>query len=160
MSTLEFVHENVILTTTQTQGITDVLLLVISTAMQRLRNAIMTMLWQSWTRTMQITALLVFYFIAISKTPCYERKTLQQKVTRRAWKWLCASCDAMCTWVDGKIKMESPYRRRTKHVLSQHRSRNKRAVMAMTVLAMHANAHTERRSKGAVMSTRFIYVGF
>jgi hypothetical protein len=34
MSTLEFVHENVILTTTQTQGITDVLLLVISTAMQ------------------------------------------------------------------------------------------------------------------------------
>ena len=43
--------------------------------------------------------------------------------------------------------MESPYRRRTKHVLSQHRSRNKRAVMAMTVLAMHANAHTERKTR-------------
>ena len=135
-STLVFVHEHSI----SVQGIQDMLLLVISAALQRLKNAILAILWRLWTNIIQVTVVLVFHFAVLTETPCYAHRTAQQKAARRAWKWLFTSCDAMCTWIDSKIKLES----RANRAVNQHRSRNKRALKAMTVLAMRASAHTKR----------------
>ena len=138
-STLVFVHEHSI----SVQGIQDMLLLVISAALQRLKNAILAILWRLWTNIIQVTVVLVFHFAVLTETPCYAHRTAQQKAARRAWKWLFTSCDAMCTWIDSKIKLES----RANRAVNQHRSRNKRALKAMTVLAMRASAHTERQTR-------------
>jgi hypothetical protein len=65
-STLVIVHEHSI----SVQEVQDMLLLVISVALQRLKNAILAILWRLWTNIIQVTVVIVFHFAMLTETPC------------------------------------------------------------------------------------------
>jgi hypothetical protein len=104
-------------------------------------------LWTSWVRLIQIVAIFVSDFVVLTDEKRQyvrrtDRMTIARRavaVARRAATRIFASCDELGTWITENIHTSQ---RITRRAVTKHRQR--KIITAMSVLAMRANAHTER----------------
>jgi hypothetical protein len=100
-------------------------------------------LWTFWVRFIQIVAIFVSDFVVLTEEKRqYIRRTDRMTVARRAATRIFASCDELGTWITENIHTSQ---RITRRPVTKHRHR--KIITAMSVLAMRANAHTERMTR-------------
>ena len=106
-----------------------------------------------WCRTVQLAAITIAYVIYSEPPPKEHKNTTSGcwwKMAQRIWSGFTVGCTDICEWLERNLpppQIPRSQRRKVMTALRTHQSRSRTATIAMSVLAMQANATiaSERR---------------
>ena len=102
--------------------------------------------WRTWCRTVQLAAITIAYVTYSDPPPKGHKNTTSGcwwKMAQRIWSGFTVGCTDICEWLERNLpppQIPRSQRRKVMTALRTHQSRSRTATIAMSVLAMQANA--------------------